>query len=545
VQAILDGLGPIVTDEVRQQVLAAVTVGDERNALISAASGLVSTHAAAVAAQLRAETITGGDFDVVAAIGEHAHEPAQSVVDSLDAVRNTASWFRPLTALVGALLALAAAIGLVWLHRESPRRALGVLAIALVVAGCVQLLVWLMAAWLVPTPFDPATSAGSVSWDLPSGLRSLLSDIQHALLGDVVRFGVWMALVVVVPGIVLGAVVVFAGVRIRRSMLMVVTAIGVVVAGVAMLGSARLARTPVARGCNGHAELCDRHYNDVVFAATHNSMSSPDVVRVWPEQDDDLGEQLDAGVRALLIDTHYWPPVRSARDLLEVQSAVAPDAPPVPQSVADALYPTLGSLRDGRPGTFLCHAHCAFGEQPFLDGLVSVRRFLEANPDEVVTLIIQDAISTPDTVAAMHAAGLDRYLYEHRRDHTWPTLGQMIDDGQRLVVFAEVAGPPPGWYANAFQEMQETGFTTPSPSAFSCAANRGPSDAPLFLMNHWVARGAPDRVNATIVNTKDFLVERARACARDRGLRPNFIAVDFSNIGDVVGAVDELNGVSS
>ena len=31
---------------------------------------------------------------------------------------------------------------------------------------------------------------------------------------------------------------------------------------------------------------------------------------------------------------------------------------------------------------------------PFLDGMVEVREFLDANPDEVVTLIIQDAITT-------------------------------------------------------------------------------------------------------------------------------------------------------
>jgi hypothetical protein len=62
-------------------------------------------------------------------------------------------------------------------------------------------------------------------------------------------------------------------------------------------------------------------------------------------------------------------------------------------------------------------------------------------------------------------------------------------------------------------------------------------------MNHWVARVPPDRVNATIVNPKRVLIDRAQECARDRRLRPNYLAVDFSNIGDVTGAVDELNGV--
>jgi hypothetical protein len=298
------------------------------------------------------------------------------------------------------------------------------------------------------------------------------------------------------------------------------------------------------RACNGHAELCGRHYNDVVYAATHNSMSSPDVVAVWPEHDGGIREQLDAGVRALLIDTHYWPPANGPTDLIDVSQAIDAAEPRLPRNVVDALYPTLGALRDGRDGSFLCHIHCVFGAMTFLDGMLDVREFLDMNPDEVVTLIIQDAISTPDTEAVMHAAGLDPYLYQHRGDHTWPTLGEMIDDGQRLVVFAEEAGSPPAWYANAFLEMQETPDTFLSPQQFSCVANRGVADAPLFLMNHWVQGIAPDRVDATIVNTKDVLVDRARECQRERGLRPNFIAINFYNIDDVVNAVDELNGVS-
>jgi hypothetical protein len=34
--------------------------------------------------------------------------------------------------------------------------------------------------------------------------------------------------------------------------------------------------------------------------------------------------------------------------------------------------------------------------------------------------------------------------------------------------------------------MQETPYTFLSPEQFSCVANRGVADAPLFLMNHWV-----------------------------------------------------------
>jgi hypothetical protein len=63
-------------------------------------------------------------------------------------------------------------------------------------------------------------------------------------------------------------------------------------------------------------------------------------------------------------------------------------------------------------------------------------------------------------------------------------------------------------------------------------------------MNHWVQRIAPDRADAVIVNRRDAIVDRALACERERGQLPNYVAVNFANIGDLIGAVDTLNGVA-
>jgi hypothetical protein len=146
------------------------------------------------------------------------------------------------------------------------------------------------------------------------------------------------------------------------------------------------------RACNGHPELCSRRYDEVAYAATHNSMSSPDVVRVWTEQDGDIRSQLDAGVRALLIDTHHWTPLLSDEQLTTAE-------PYLPPQVAKPLLATLGPLCQAQDGTFLCHNQCALGAIPLLDALRTLQQFLDANPDEVVTLIIQDAISPDETAA--------------------------------------------------------------------------------------------------------------------------------------------------
>jgi hypothetical protein len=178
------------------------------------------------------------------------------------------------------------------------------------------------------------------------------------------------------------------------------------------------------------------------------------------------------------------------------------------------------------------------------DGLEEIAEFLASNPHEVLTLIIQDAISVDETVAAFEAAGLTRHLHTQDLSDDWPTLGEMIDRDERLVVFAENEGAPPAWYLNAFEAMQETPFLFLSEQDFSCEENRGNLESSLFLMNHWVQRIAPDRADAVRVNAVDVLVDRARQCERERGRRPNFLAVNFYNIGDVVEAADVLNGVA-
>jgi hypothetical protein len=98
------------------------------------------------------------------------------------------------------------------------------------------------------------------------------------------------------------------------------------------------------------------------------------------------------------------------------------------------------------PSSATTSVQCALGAIPLPAALATIREFLDDNPDEVVTLIIQDAISPAETADAFRGAGLDGYLHEHEVDTPWATLGELIDRGERLVVFAEDEGPPPTWY---------------------------------------------------------------------------------------------------
>jgi len=113
---------------------------------------------------------------------------------------------------------------------------------------------------------------------------------------------------------------------------------------------------------------------------------------------------------------------------------------------------------------------------------------------------------------------------------------------------AEENGDATGWYRRMYDITQETPFAFTAPSQLeessSCRPNRGGTAPPLFLINHWVESYPPRPANASIVNERDFILKRARECAGIRDRTPNLVAVDFVERGDLVGAVNALNGVS-
>ena len=308
------------------------------------------------------------------------------------------------------------------------------------------------------------------------------------------------------------------------------------VAGVAALalgGALTLAADDevfAADGCNGHVELCDRRIDEVTFAGSHNSMSSTDLGWDLAMQTGDIVAQLDHGVRALLIDTHYWdrPGMVEGGDdgaaAAVIEAALADDVP--------------------RPGVWLCHGFCALGATAFDATLAEINIWLDANPREVVMMVIQDETSTADVMAAFEATGLLEKVHDHRPGTPWPTLGSLVERNERLIVMAENEGSPDSWYQNVFDNMTETPFDFALRSEFSCDPNRGDPENDLFLINHWVTTGIPVREAAAAINDREALLDRVAQCEDERGRRPTIIAVDFVETGDLVSTVDELNGVA-
>jgi hypothetical protein len=288
-----------------------------------------------------------------------------------------------------------------------------------------------------------------------------------------------------------------------------------------------------AKSCNGAAALCSRPFNHVVLPATHNSMSAASLGFQIPDQPVGIPDQLKAGIRGFLIDTHYGRRM--------------PDG-----TVATDDY---GNGAQGVRGRYLCHVACQIGATPLVPVLSSMRNFLRKHPGNVLLLDVEDYVTPKDFAAAMKRSGLRKYVYRGKTGPTWPTLGTMIKRHQQVVVlFEHRAGAAPWTHLDYAGIVQETAYTwdpatlitDPANWAASCAANRGGTIGTLFLMNHWsppTPRQQPDPAADALVNATDVLVGRARACQTVRGLLPTIVAVDQFGTGGLFAAVRQLNGL--
>lgn len=314
---------------------------------------------------------------------------------------------------------------------------------------------------------------------------------------------------------------------------------------------------PVAgdgRVCDGYAALCTRPFTDVSFAASHNAMS----VTGQPgwflgEQGVPILQQLDNGVRALLIDVWPGQPRRSggvatapgsyAEARAQVTKEVGEETVAAGQRVFDAVADPTPS---GPEALYLCHGMCELGATSFLATMTSLKEWLDTHPDETISIIIEP-YATPDRIGADIArSGLASYAYTPKIGTPWPTLRQMITSGHRLVVMLEhgSGGATYPWLVDGYgQFLQETPYTFTAVKDFTCKPNRGPADAPLFLVNHWLATFRNLVSSAREVNALPVLGARAEECRQQRQ-QPNFVAVNYADIGAVQQVVNQLNGVS-
>ncbi|MCG8556318.1 MAG: hypothetical protein MJD61_13660 [Proteobacteria bacterium] len=256
-----------------------------------------------------------------------------------------------------------------------------------------------------------------------------------------------------------------------------------------------------ATGCNGMAALCARRYDAAAYATTHNAMASMADGFLAPNQHHGIKRQLEDGIRALMLDLHYDETGQAA----------------------------------------LCHGSCAFGKRDLRSALGEITGFVDTHPREVLTLILESYVKASDFEVALRDAGLLGQLVEHAPGTAWPTLGALIDANTRLVVLADREGGAFPGYLEMWSEAWEVPFEARTVADFSCSPGRGKPSNPLFVFNHFLTAPLASPELAQMVNHDPLLSDRLAECQRASGDLPNFVSVDFYNIGDVLAATARLN----
>ncbi|KAK5110106.1 hypothetical protein LTR62_006240 [Meristemomyces frigidus] len=272
--------------------------------------------------------------------------------------------------------------------------------------------------------------------------------------------------------------------------------------------------------CNNYPEFCNRKYSNITEVCAHNSAfsiknnaASNQELSITTQLDDVQGE------------THH---------------------------VNNTIYN--------------CHTSCSLlNAGTWQSSLETLVAWLQQNPYEVVTWLIvnSDYVSVGNYTAAIENSGIKPYLYipqyspQHRDQ--WPTLGEMILSGKRVVMFMDYYADPASvpYILDEFTHIWETPFS-PTNQSFPCSQQRPPGlnqtaarDEYMYLANHNlnvpVDIGAimgggstqsiliPNFAELNVTNGEyDQFGEAGAAslnCTAEWGRPPNFILVDYYNIG--------------
>lgn len=254
--------------------------------------------------------------------------------------------------------------------------------------------------------------------------------------------------------------------------------------------------------CNGSELLCDRRYDQVAYATTHNAMSNRADHWFAPNQHYGITRQLNDGIRCLMLDVHSFA---------------------------------------GRP--YLAHHNVILGHKLLEDGLREIQAFMATHVFEVVTIILENYVPAQKLDEAFTAAGLGPYLYVHQAGQPFPTLREMVLSGKRLVVFTDREGGTLPWLHDVWAYCLDTPWKASRPSELKNTLGRGNPRNPLLIVNHFLMHPLPSANLASQVNYNPFLLDRVLTCAQKMKRMPNFVTVDFYDIGAVFEVVDALNGI--
>ncbi|RMY06495.1 hypothetical protein D0868_05837 [Hortaea werneckii] len=273
--------------------------------------------------------------------------------------------------------------------------------------------------------------------------------------------------------------------------------------------------------CNNYPEFCSRQYSNITQICAHNSAFAIKN-NAASNQDYDITTQLDDGIRMIQGET---------------------------QLVNGTMY--------------ACHTSCdLLNAGTYASVLRQVTNWVEAHPYDVVTILVgnsdyNNGVTAKDYVQPFQESGLMPYLYEPeyvpQRRNQWPTLGEMILSGKRVVAFIDYNANQTAvpWLIDEYTHFWSTPFS-PTDANFPCSLqlplhldNETAKEEFMYIANHnlnvrFNLGGynilIPDTYHIQRTNGKYDTFGQLGAmtsnCTDAWNRPPNFLVVDYYNRGD-------------
>ncbi len=178
------------------------------------------------------------------------------------------------------------------------------------------------------------------------------------------------------------------------------------------------------------------------------------------------------------------------------------------------------------------------GSKPLSIYLNDIKFFLDNNPNEIITIIFETYTSSNAIENEINKVGLLKYLHTQDVNSSWPKLQTMINSNKRLVILSDQndANSKQSWYHYIWDFAVENKY-----GEINCEFNRGNPKNSLFIFNHFITSLTGNKNNAKNVNSFKYLMNHILNCKNLKNKFPNFVTVDFYEIGEGLDVVNELN----
>ncbi|PVU89786.1 hypothetical protein BB561_005158 [Smittium simulii] len=268
-------------------------------------------------------------------------------------------------------------------------------------------------------------------------------------------------------------------------------------------------------------------------------------------QHNSIKKQLEDGISVLMLDLHN-PEKNSIKpiiDSLKLKNEIVD----IVQSFSEKFAESFSSAKKTNEQAIqLCHTSCALLNAGKLElFLLDIKTFMDQNKNEVITIIFEnyDNFSSDEIISRFIKVGLYDYLFDYKNysqpKFYWPDLKTMIKDNNRLVLFSDKL-------KENTNDTLETSFNNTAETITECKLAN--SNTKLKLLNHFASKfinidivkiQVPETNKLIELNSRQSILTQVQKCENEyTDFLPNFIVVDFYDVGRLLETVSVLNNVT-